>query len=90
MSNLSDYFSAFLDYANFPSEEHTLEFGEDVSLQMPNNICFLLVPSADNFAEELTPAIAHAGMLVEIVASKGAVPQEKAEEEIKNSFAYGY
>lgn len=83
MSNLSDYFSAFLDYANFPSEEHIIEFSEDVSLQMSNNICFLLMPSADNFAEELTPAIAHASMLVEMVVSKAVVPAEKADEEIK-------
>lgn len=83
MGNLSDYFSAFLDYANFPSEEHILEFSDEVSLQMPNNICFLLVPSSDNFAEELTPAIAHASMLVELVVTKAAIPQQKAEEEIK-------
>lgn len=81
--NLGDYFSAFLDYANFPSEEHVLKFGEDVSLTMPKNLCFLLVPSSDNFTEELTPAAAHAGILVEVLVSKAAVPQTKAEEEIK-------
>ncbi|MDE7439605.1 MAG: hypothetical protein K2N23_03770, partial [Clostridia bacterium] len=83
MHNLNDYFSAFLDYANFPSEEHILNFSEDVSLRLPNNICFLLMPSNDNFAEELNPAVAHASMLVDMVVSKGAVPSQPAEEEIK-------
>ena len=83
MSNFGDYFSAFLDYANFPSEEHTIKFSEDVSLKMPQNICFLILPKDDNFAEELTPQIAHAGILVDIVASKVAPAGEPAEEQIQ-------
>ena len=83
MGNINDYFSPFLDYANFPSEEHILNLSEDVSLEMPDNICFLLVPADDNFTEELTPAVAHAAMLVDMVVSKTAVPATKAEEEIK-------
>ncbi len=83
MHNLCDYFPTFLDYANFPSEEHILNLGEDVSLEIPDNISFLIVPSADNFTEELTPAVAHAGMLVDMVVSKVAAPATKAEEEIK-------
>ena len=82
MGNLNDYFSAFLDYANFPSEEHVISFGEDVSLKMPSNVCIMLFPSSDNFLEELTPAAAHAGILVEIVAGKSA-PAAAAEDEIK-------
>ena len=83
MSNLSDYFSAFLDYANFPSEEHTIKFNEEVSLKIPPNICFILMPKDDNFAEELVPAIAHAGMYVDMVVSKIAPTNELVEEEIK-------
>lgn len=83
MSNINDYFSAFLDYANFPSEEHTIKFSEDVSLKMPNNICFLLMPSNDNFMEELTPSVAHAGIVVDMVVSKAAPTAEIGEEEIK-------
>ena len=83
MRNLSDYFSTFLDYANFPSEEHTIKFSEDVSLKIPPNICFLLMPSNDNFTEELTPAIAHAGICVDMVVSRTAPTNDIAEEEIK-------
>ena len=83
MGNFSDYFSAFLDYANFPSEEHTIKFSDEVSLKMPQNICFLIMPQNDNFTEELTPQIAHAGILVDMVVSKSAPTSELAEEEIK-------
>lgn len=83
MSNLNDYFSTFLNYANFPSEEHTVVFSEDVSLKLPQNICFLLIPSSDNFSEELTPALAHAGIVVDIVAGKTAPVQSTEEDEIK-------
>ncbi len=79
--NLGEYFSAFLDYANFPSEEHTVKLSDGVSLTMPRNLCFVLVPSSDSFAEELTPAAAHAGILVEIVASK--IAPAAVEEEVK-------
>ena len=83
MTNLSDYFGAFLEYANFPSEEHIIKFSEDVSLKVPSNICFLLMPSDDNFTEDITPAIAHAGILVDMVVSKAAPTNEIAEEEVK-------
>ena len=83
MHNLIDYFSAFLDYANFPSEEHTVKFSEDVSLKMPQNICFLLMPKDDNFTEELTPSIAHAGILVDMVVSQCAPNNNLANDEIK-------
>lgn len=78
--NFSDYFSTFLDYANFPSEEHFIKFSEDVTLKIPENLCFLIVPSGD-ITEELTPAAAHACLFVEIIAS--ACPPANVEEEIK-------
>ena len=83
MLNLSDYFSTFLDYANFPSEEHTIKFSEDVSLKIPPNICFLLMPSDDNFTEDMTPAIAHAGIIADMVVSKMDPTNIITEEEIK-------
>ena len=83
MLNLEDYFSTFLDYANFPSEEHIIKFSEDVSLKMPPNICFLLMPSNDNFTEDLTPAIAHAGIIADMVVSKVEPTNIITEEEIK-------
>ncbi len=82
MQNIGDYFSAFTDYANFPSEDHTLRFNDDVSLKLPQNLCFMLFPSSDSFTEELTPQLAHAGILVEIIAGKCAV-KEGASDEIK-------
>ena len=83
MRNLSDYFSAFLEYANFPSEEHTLKFSEEVSLKMPSNICFIILPSSDSFTEDLTPAIAHAAMLVDMVVSKAPPTHDLVEEEVR-------
>ena len=83
MSNFGDYFSTFLDYANFPSEEHLINFNEEVSLKLPPNLCFLVMPSNDNFTEDMTSAIAHAGIYVDMVVSKGAIPQVTAEEDIK-------
>lgn len=80
-SNLNDYFSAFLDYANFPTEEHIIRISDDVSLKMPQNVCFLLVPSSDSFPEEITPSVAHASITVDIVATK--VAPVAGEEEIK-------
>lgn len=83
MRNLGDYFSAFLDYANFPSEEHIINFGEEVSLKMPANVGFILIPSDDNFAEELTPAIAHASIVADLVVTKVAAQATETAEEIK-------
>lgn len=80
-SNLNDYFSAFLDYANFPTEEHIIRISDDVSLKMPQNVCFLLVPFSDSFPEEITPSVAHASITVDIVATK--VAPVAGEEEIK-------
>lgn len=83
MQNIGDYFSKFLDYANFPSEEHFIDLNEDISLKLPPNLCFLIIPQADNFAEDLAPSLSHAGMFVDMVVSKGAISGENAEDDIK-------
>lgn len=83
MLNVGEYFSKFLDYANFPSEEHFIDLNGEVSLKIPSNLCFILIPSADSFAEEFTPALAHAGMLIDMVVSKGAPRSGEVEDDIK-------
>lgn len=76
--NLRSYFIDFIDYALRPFEDHTLVLSEDLVLRMPENICYLLVPSEAEFEDEVPPELAHAALVAEIVASKGE-PGESQE-----------
>ncbi len=76
--NVRSYFRDFIAYALYPTEEHTLVLNEELSLRMPDNICYILVLKEDA-AEEIPLELAHAAMRIEAVISNA----EEAGEEIE-------
>lgn len=76
--NVRSYFRDFIAYALYPSEEHTLVLNEELSLRLPDNIAYILVPKQDA-AEELPLELAHAAMCIEAVISKAEEVGEETE-----------
>lgn len=84
-SNVRSYFRDFIAYALYPSEEHTLKLNDELSLRLPDNICYLLV-SGENGAEEIPVELAHAAMQVEVIITKAEAGGEEVEiESLSNS-----
>lgn len=77
--NIFGYFCDFIDYANHPSEERKIVINNELTVKLPGNITYFLVPEDGNvtFPKE----IINCSMLVDLVISKA---DRVAGVEVKN------
>ena len=78
--NVLSYFGYFVDYANHPSETKELEIGDELTIKLPGNITYFLVPEESN-QKPFPREILNASMCVELAISKA---DECGEVEVKN------
>lgn len=76
--NVRSYFRDFIAYALYPTEEHTLTLNEELSLRLPDNICYILIPK-EGGAEDVPLELAHAAMKIEAVISRAEETGEEVE-----------
>ncbi|MBD5584032.1 MAG: hypothetical protein HDQ88_03045 [Clostridia bacterium] len=80
--NVSGWFAPFINYANHPTEEHTLKLNEELSFRLPDNVSYVLV-TKDGAPLNLSREVTDACLQTELVLSK--VDNAEAEEvEIKS------
>ncbi len=78
------WFAPFVTYANHPTEEHKLNLNEELSIILPNNICYILSPaegSGDKFPRE----VADAAIQLDLVLSKTETGEEVEADVISKS-----
>lgn len=72
------WFGRFIDYANHPTEEHVLPLG-GAELTLPDNITYILVPSALEGVGRFSRALTNATLRVDVVLSKAEGAAEETE-----------
>ncbi len=77
--NLGRYFSEFIAYALAPTEPHTLAVSEDLRVALPDNISYLLVPSAEDFEGTVPPELARAAIFVDFAAARTEGKEEATQ-----------
>ena len=83
-TNLKSYFADFIKFANNPKEEVVIAVNEEVSLTIPNNISFVLIPSTDNYLNEVNRDFVNAALFIEVLISKSVVVEDAEEVVVKN------
>ncbi|MDE7379866.1 MAG: glycoside hydrolase family 3 C-terminal domain-containing protein [Clostridia bacterium] len=79
LNNLGSYFCNFIEYANHPTEEFVINFNEENSIRLPNNLTYLLVPQGGAI-EGLPTEILNASLIAEVMISKAESTEgEKVE-----------
>lgn len=78
-ANVLSYFRDFVDYANHPTEDKHLTVSDELSIKLPNNITYFLVP--ENVNTTFPKEIINCSMSVDLAIS-GAEKGEKVE--VKN------
>lgn len=66
---LLSWFAPFVTYANHPTEEHTVNFNEELSLRLPDNICYVLSP-AEGCGDRFPREVADAALQLDLVLSR--------------------
>ena len=85
IDNLLEYFATFIHYANHPTEDFDLALNDELTIQLPKNICYVLVPAETAYIEKLNKDLANASISVDLIISKCEPTNE--EFEIKH-FSY--
>lgn len=78
---LLNWFAPFVTYANHPTEEYLLKINEELSVTLPNNICYVLSPaegSGDKFPRE----VADAALQLDLVLSKTEASGQEVEADV--------
>ena len=83
-NNLKSYFADFIKFANNPSEEVSITVNEEVTLVVPNNITFILIPSTDNYLNEVNREIVNSALFIDVLISKAVVVENAEEAVAKN------
>ena len=72
--NVLNYFGDFVDYANHPSEEHSLTVSDELTIKLPGNITYFIVPQ--DGAAAFPKDIINASMSVDLALSKADAGKE--------------
>lgn len=82
INNLGSYFCNFLEYANHPTEQYVINFNEETSFPLPDNLTYVLV-AKDGFMDMLPPEILNAALVAEVVLSEATLTDvDEAEPKI--------
>lgn len=81
INNLGSYFCNFLEYANHPTEEFIINFNEETSFRLPDNLTYVLV-AQDGVLDMLPSEILNAALVAEVVLSAATVTEEEVEPKI--------
>lgn len=82
INNLGSYFFNFLEFANHPTEQFVINFNEETSFSLPENLTYVLVPK-DGFINMLPAEILNAALVAEVMLSETTVQDgEEAEPKI--------
>ncbi len=82
INNLGSYFCNFLEYANHPTEEFVINFNEETSFRLPDNLTYVLV-AKDGYIDMLPPEMLNAALVAEIVLSEATITDvDEAEPKI--------
>ena len=73
--NVLDYFGDFVDYANHPSEEHELEISDELTIKLPGNVTYFIVPEENNalFPKDIINASTSVDLALSKAEKGGAV-----------------
>lgn len=66
---LTSYFGDFVEYANHPSEEYRLKLSDGLTVKLPNNMTYFLVPDEGTTAS-FPKDVVNASMCVDLTLSK--------------------
>ncbi|MDE6850757.1 MAG: hypothetical protein K2J54_05460, partial [Clostridia bacterium] len=81
INNLGRYFGNFLEYANHPTEEYVINFNEETSFRLPDNLTYVLV--AQNGVLDMLPTeILNAALISEVMLSEATVTEEDVEPKL--------
>ena len=82
VNNLGSWFCNFLEYANHPTEEYVINFNEETSFKLPNNLTYVLVPQ-EGALNGLPTEILNAALIAEVMLSRtDHVIEEEVEPKI--------
>lgn len=81
INNLGRYFCNFLEYANHPAEEYVINFNEETSFRLPDNLTYVLV-AKDGYIDMLPPDILNASLVAEVMLSAATVTEDEVEPKI--------
>lgn len=79
MSNFYNYFNTFVEFALHPTEVYELEVNEELTVRLPSNINYIIVPTEDDYMERFTKDLAKASVCVELVISRTDEVHEDVE-----------
>ena len=77
--NVTAYFADFIDYASHPSEKHELVISDELTINLPNNITYFIVP--EEGSKPFPKEIINASLTVELALSRA---EKGAEVQVKN------
>lgn len=80
-ADLLSWFAPFVTYANHPTEEHNVTFNEDLTVRLPDNICYVLSPAVD-FGGKFPREVADAALQLDLVLSKTEPSGEEVEPNV--------
>lgn len=75
---LLSWFAPFVTYANHPTEEYKLNLNDELSVILPDNICYVLAP-AEGAADKFPRDVADAALQLDLVLSKTEAGGEDVE-----------
>ena len=69
INNLGSYFFKFLEYANHPTEKYVINFNDETSFQLPDNLTYILVPQ-NGAVDAIPQEILNASLVAEVMISQ--------------------
>lgn len=81
INNLGRYFGNFLEYANHPTEEYVINFNEETSFRLPDNLTYVLV-AQDGILDMLPTEILNAALIADVMLSEATVTEEDVEPKL--------
>lgn len=81
INNLGKYFGNFLEFANHPTEEFIINFNEETSFRLPDNLTYVLV-AKDGALDMLPTEILNAALVAEVMLSAATVTEDEVEPKI--------
>ncbi|MCM1437710.1 MAG: glycoside hydrolase family 3 C-terminal domain-containing protein [Roseburia sp.] len=79
INNLGRYFGNFLEYANHPTEEYVINFNEETSFRLPDNLTYVLI-AQDGVLDMLPTEILNASLVAEVMLSEAAATDDEEVE----------
>lgn len=75
---LLSWFAPFVTYANHPTEEYKLNLNEELSVILPDNICYVLAP-VEGGADKFPRDVADAALQLDLILSKTEAVGDETE-----------